>query len=66
MSITYWIILIVVLVAGWWMGWIRPTGLAGRNREGRETDRRRGAAERWLDKHGDDDANRRPWSPTWT
>ena len=51
MSITYWIVLIAVLVAGWWMGCIRPTGLLGRNREEEEQDAKREAADRWIEKH---------------
>ena len=54
MDYVYWLILLAVLVVGWRLGWIRPTGLAGRNREEKEADRRREAAEKWIKKHGDD------------
>jgi hypothetical protein len=54
MDYVYWLILIVVLVVGWRLGWIRPTGLAGRNRDEKEADHGRDAAQRWIKKHGDD------------
>jgi hypothetical protein len=52
-SITGLIIAIVVLGICWYMGWLRPTGLAGRNRAQREEDNRQDVATKWLDKDGD-------------
>jgi hypothetical protein len=45
-----WGITIVVLVVGWYMGWLRPTGLAGRSREEKEKDRQQDVAAKWLKK----------------
>ena len=45
-----WVITIVVLAVGGYMGWLRPTGLAGRTRVEQEKDRQQDVASKWLRK----------------
>ena len=54
MGILYWLVIIVVLVALWYAGMLRPTGLAGRTRAEEEKGRQQDAAAKWLEKDGDD------------
>jgi hypothetical protein len=42
-----------VLVALWYMGLLRPTGLASRTRAEEETERRQDVAAEWLKKDGE-------------
>jgi hypothetical protein len=48
-----WVITIVVLAVGACMGWLGPTGFAGRTRAGKEKDRQRDVAAKWLKKDGE-------------
>ena len=51
----YWlVIIIVVLVALWYAGVLRPTGLAGRTRAEEERERQHDAVAKWLKKDGED------------
>ena len=54
MGILYWLVIIVVLVALWYAGVLRPTGLAGRTRAEEERERQRDAVAKWLKKDGED------------
>ena len=55
MGILYWlVIIIVVLVALWYAGVLRPTGLAGRTRAEEERERQQDAVAKWLKKDGED------------
>ena len=54
MGILYWLVIIVVLVALWYGGILRPTGLAGRTRAEEEKQRQQDAVAKWLEKDGDD------------
>jgi hypothetical protein len=53
-GIFYWLVIIVVLVALWYAGVLRPTGLAGRTRAEEETERQQDAVAKWLKKDGED------------
>ena len=53
MSITNILITVVVLAVAAYFGWLRPTGLAGRNSAEREEDARRDVASKWLKKDGE-------------
>ena len=53
MGIINWLILIVGMVALWYMGLLRPTGLASRTRAEEETERRQDVAAKWLKKDGE-------------
>jgi hypothetical protein len=53
-GILYWLVMIVVLVALWYAGILRPTGLAGRTRAEEEKERQQDAVAKWLKKDGDD------------
>jgi hypothetical protein len=46
----YWLVIIVVVAALWFMGAIRPTGLLGRTRAEHEKKRQQDAAARFLKK----------------
>jgi hypothetical protein len=48
-----WLITIVVLVVGGYMGWLRPTGLAGRTPAEKAEERQQDAAAEWLKKDGE-------------
>jgi hypothetical protein len=50
----YWLVIIVVLVALWYAGLLRPTGLAGRTRAEEEKERQQDVVAKWLKKDGDD------------
>jgi hypothetical protein len=52
-SIVGWVVTIVVLAVAGYMGWLRPTGLAGRTRAEKEKDRQRDVAAKWLKKDGE-------------
>ena len=54
MGILYWLVIIVVLVALWHAGVLRPTGLAGRTRAEEERERQQDAVAKWLKKDGED------------
>jgi hypothetical protein len=47
------VITVVVLAICWYMGWLRPTGLAGRTSAQREEDGREDTAAKWLKKDGE-------------
>jgi hypothetical protein len=49
----YWLLVIVVLVAMTFAGWIRPTGLLSRTRAQEEQDSQRDAVAKWLEKDGE-------------
>ena len=53
MGIVGWLVATVVLVALWYMGLLRPTGLASRTRAEEETERRQDVAAEWLKKDGE-------------
>jgi hypothetical protein len=53
-GILYWLVIIVVLVALWYAGILRPTGLAGRTRAEEEKERQQDAVAKWLEKDGGD------------
>jgi hypothetical protein len=53
-SILYWLVIIVVLVALWYAGILRPTGLAGRTRANEDSERQQDAVAKWLKKDRDD------------
>jgi hypothetical protein len=48
-----WGIAIVVLVVGWYMGWVGPTGFAARSPAEKERDRQQDIAAKWLKKDGE-------------
>jgi flagellar basal body-associated protein FliL len=50
----YWLVIIVVLVALWYAGMLRPTGLVGRTRAEEERERQQDAVAKWLKKDSDD------------
>ena len=52
--LTAWLVIIVVLVALWYAGVLRPTGLAGRTRAEEERERQQDAVSKWLKKDGED------------
>ena len=54
MGILYWLVIIVMLVALWYAGVLRPTGLAGRTRAEEERERQQDAVAKWLKKDGED------------
>jgi hypothetical protein len=47
-GILYWFVIIVVLVALWYSGMLRPTGLAGRPRADEEKEGQQDAVAKWL------------------
>jgi hypothetical protein len=53
-SILYWLVIIVVLVALWYAGILRPTGLAGRTRADEDSERQQDAVAKWIEKDRDD------------
>jgi hypothetical protein len=53
-SILYWLVIIVVLVALWYAGLLRPTGLAGRTRADEDSERQQDAVAKWLKQDRDD------------
>ncbi len=53
MGITGWLITIIVLALCGYMGWLRPTGLAGRTRAEEQKERQQDAAAEWLKKDGE-------------
>ena len=53
-GILYCLVIIVVLVALWYAGLLRPTGLAGRTRAEEEKERQQDVVAKWLKKDGDD------------
>jgi len=52
-GIVDWVIAIVVLAVGAYMGWLGPTGFAGRTRAEKEKDRQQDVAAKWLEKDGE-------------
>ena len=50
----YWLVIIIVLVALWYAGMLRPTGLVGRTRAEEERERQQDAVAKWLKKDSDD------------
>jgi hypothetical protein len=50
MGLWSWVLTIAVLVAAYFMGVLRPTGLWSRTRAQEETDRQNEMAQKWLDK----------------
>jgi hypothetical protein len=49
----YWLLVIAVLFAMTFAGWIRPTGLLSRTRAEDEQQGQRDAVAKWLEKDGD-------------
>ncbi len=50
MGIMDWVITIVVLAVGGYVGWLGPTGLAGRTRAEQGKERQQDAVAKWLKK----------------
>ena len=53
MNTIYWLLVIGVLIAMTFAGWIRPTGLLGRTRAEQEQESQRDAVANWLKKDGE-------------
>ncbi|MEO6843343.1 MAG: hypothetical protein ABI192_21575 [Bradyrhizobium sp.] len=53
MNTIYWLLVIAVLIAMTFAGWIRPTGLLGRTRAEEEQESQRDAVAKWLDNDGE-------------
>jgi hypothetical protein len=49
----YWLLVIAVLIAMTFAGWIRPTGLLSRTRAEEEQESQRDAVAKWLKKDGE-------------
>jgi hypothetical protein len=52
-SLTSVVITVAVLAVFGYMGWLRPTGLAGRTSAEREEENRQDVAAKWLKKDGE-------------
>ena len=53
MGVIGWLVAAVVLVALWYLGLLRPTGLAGRTRAEEEKERQQDIVAKWLKKDGE-------------
>lgn len=53
MNTIYWLLVIAVLIAMTFAGWIRPTGLLGRTRAEQDQEGQRDAVAKWLKKDGE-------------